>query len=79
MDEPLQSFFNVISYKVIMGVWIGSAVSDIPDEVKYMLIGNMWIGRLEIIPVLVLFRSLYWNTKKRVPMEIKKLNKIKYT
>ena len=68
--EPLQSFFNVISAQGNNGVWIGSAVSDIPDEVKYMLIGNMWIGRLEIIPVLVLFRSLY-ETLKRVPMEIK--------
>jgi trk system potassium uptake protein TrkH len=72
--DPLYSLFNVISAQGNNGVWIGSTCSLLPDELKYLLVGNMWIGRLEIIPVLVLVRSLY-ETLKRIPRQIKGPNK----
>jgi trk system potassium uptake protein TrkH len=32
-----------------------------PDLTKVMFLFNMWIGRLEIIPVLVLLRGLVYG------------------
>jgi trk system potassium uptake protein TrkH len=32
-----------------------------PTSIKTMFLFNMWIGRLEIIPVAVLFRALVYR------------------
>ncbi|MFW6385303.1 MAG: potassium transporter TrkG, partial [Halodesulfurarchaeum sp.] len=33
-----------------------------PVPTKLLMIGLMWIGRLEIIPVLVVFTRAYWTS-----------------
>lgn len=35
----------------------------LPASAKVMLTLNMWVGRLEIIPVLVFFRVLFWEAE----------------
>jgi trk system potassium uptake protein TrkH len=35
---------------------------DIPTLGKVILINNMWVGRLEVYTVLVLFTSEFWNS-----------------
>jgi len=37
---------------------LGIISPNMPDIAEILLIFNMWIGRLEIIPVLVLFKGL---------------------
>ena len=61
---PLQSLYNVVSAQGNNGVWLGSPCYLIPSELKYLLVGNMWIGRLEIIPVLVLLKAIYESFKR---------------
>jgi trk system potassium uptake protein TrkH len=40
---------------------MGSYLS-LPPGSKLLMIGLMWFGRLEIIPVLVLFTGSYWRS-----------------
>lgn len=35
----------------------------LPASAKVMLTINMWVGRLEIIPVLVFVRVLFWEAE----------------
>ena len=56
--------YNVVSAQGNNGVWLGSPCYLIPSELKYLLVGNMWIGRLEIIPVLVLLKAIYESFKR---------------
>lgn len=56
---PFESLFNVISVQTNNGLWIGPHHSTLPSLLKYIFVANMWMGRLEIIPVLVLIRSIY--------------------
>jgi trk system potassium uptake protein TrkH len=35
---------------------------SLPPTSKLLMIGLMWLGRLEIIPVLVLFTGSYWRS-----------------
>ncbi|RLF36757.1 MAG: hypothetical protein DRN03_03300 [Thermoplasmata archaeon] len=51
-------FFEVCSAQGNVGLTCGITNPSMPDLAKIMLILNMWIGRLEIIPVLVLLRSI---------------------
>jgi trk system potassium uptake protein TrkH len=46
------------------GLSTGITHQGIPNPSKLMLIINMWIGRLEIIPILVMFRTLVWPKVK---------------
>ncbi len=57
--EPFSSLFNIISVQTNNGVWIGPHHRTLPALLKYLFVADMWIGRLEIIPVFVLFRSIY--------------------
>jgi trk system potassium uptake protein TrkH len=50
--------FEVASAQGNVGLSTGITGPELPAAAKIMLIFNMWIGRLEIIPVLLLFRSL---------------------
>jgi trk system potassium uptake protein TrkH len=50
--------FEVASAQGNVGLTTGIANAGMPCIGKVMLILNMWIGRLEIIPVLMLFRVL---------------------
>ena len=73
--EPFNTLFNVISVQTNNGVWIGPHHSTLPLPIKYLLILDMWIGRLEVIPVLVLFRSMYEIIKSAMITEAKAIKK----
>jgi len=51
--------FEVASAQGNVGLSTGITSAGMSAVGKVMLILNMWIGRLEIIPVLMLFRSLF--------------------
>jgi len=50
--------FDVMSAQSNVGLDAGITGPDMPDVTKWMLIVNMWIGRLEIIPVAVLIGAV---------------------
>jgi trk system potassium uptake protein TrkH len=54
LDEVI---FEVVSAQSNVGLSTGIANAGLSSVGKVMLIVNMWIGRLEIIPVLMLFRT----------------------
>jgi trk system potassium uptake protein TrkH len=51
--------FEVCSAQGNVGLTAGITSMQMAPTAKIMLIINMWIGRLEIIPIIVLFRSLF--------------------
>jgi trk system potassium uptake protein TrkH len=51
--------FEVCSAQGNVGLSTGITSISMPDLGKIMLIINMWIGRLEIIPIIVLIKSLF--------------------
>jgi trk system potassium uptake protein TrkH len=56
--------FTVASAQANVGLVSGIVTPSSPmleSGPKLMLTLNMWVGRLEIIPVLVLFRALLWQ------------------
>ena len=60
MDIPAEyMLFEVMSAQSTVGLDTGITGPDMPTAAKVMFLVNMWIGRLEIIPVLVLLRSLF--------------------
>ena len=60
---PTQTLGNVIfevcSAQGNVGLTSGITSFHMPDLGKIMLILNMWIGRLEIIPIIVLIKSMF--------------------
>jgi trk system potassium uptake protein TrkH len=60
----LDSLFEVISLQGNGGLSMGIVSPTMPDLAQIFLIFNMWIGRIEIIPALVLFKGL-WDILKR--------------
>lgn len=62
---PVQNvLFTVASAQANVGLVSGIVTPSSPmleSGPKLMLTLNMWVGRLEIIPVLVLFRALLWQ------------------
>ena len=73
--EPFESLFNVISAQTNNGVWIGPHHSTLPTLIKYLLTIDMWTGRLEIIPVFVLVRSIYEIITSNIKTGSKNLKK----
>ena len=53
------AIFEVASAQGNVGLSAGITGPGMPTPTKLMLLFNMWIGRLEIIPVLVLLRALF--------------------
>ena len=51
--------FDVMSAQSNVGLDAGITGPEMPDTAKMMLIFNMWIGRLEIIPVAVLLGAAF--------------------
>jgi trk system potassium uptake protein TrkH len=59
-DHPLEYvLFEVMSAQSNVGLDSGITGPTMPDASKAMLILNMWVGRLEIIPVAVLLSSVF--------------------
>ena len=71
--DPFTALFDVISIQSNNGLSTGIVYGGLPLALKLTLIFLMWIGRLEIIPVLVVFRAIggLINPRKR----IKNINK----
>lgn len=55
--DPFQSLFDIISTQGNVGLSLGVIGPGLPDTIKIVLTFLMWIGRLEIIPVLILIRA----------------------
>ncbi len=55
--DPFQSLFDIISTQGNVGLSLGVIGPGLPDAIKIVLTFLMWIGRLEIIPVLILIRA----------------------
>ncbi|HEX3013400.1 MAG TPA: potassium transporter TrkG, partial [Methanobacterium sp.] len=53
----INSLFEVASAQGNVGLSTGIVSSTMPQVPEAFLIFNMWIGRIEIIPILVLFRE----------------------
>ena len=53
------SIFEVCSAQGNVGLTSGITKIEMNSIAKIMLIFNMWIGRLEIIPIIVLIRSIF--------------------
>ena len=62
--DPFDSLFFTISMQGNVGLEIGQMSQSIGLPLKAIGIFNMWIGRLEIIPVLVTFSAFYEIVKK---------------
>ncbi len=60
----INSLFEVASAQGNVGLSMGIVSYNMPDLAQIFLIFNMWIGRIEIIPALVLFKGL-WDVLKR--------------
>ena len=56
--DPFTALFDVISLQSNNGLSTGIVFGGLPTPLKLTLIFLMWIGRLEIIPVLVVFRTI---------------------
>ena len=71
--DPFTALFDIISIQSNNGLSTGIVYGGLPLALKLTLIFLMWIGRLEIIPVLVVFRAIggLINPRKR----IKNINK----
>jgi trk system potassium uptake protein TrkH len=58
------ALFEVASAQGNVGLSTGITGPSMPSLAEGMFLLNMWIGRLEIIPVLVFFRSLLWGLNR---------------
>ena len=56
--DPFTALFDIISLQSNNGLSTGIVFGGLPIPLKLTLIFLMWIGRLEIIPVLVVFRTI---------------------
>ena len=57
--DPFNSLFFTVSMQGNVGLEIGQISQTLELPLKIMGIFNMWIGRLEILPVLVTFRAFF--------------------
>jgi len=62
--DALNSLFEVSSIQGCVGLSMGIVSATMPQIPQAFMIFNMWIGRLEIIPVLVLLRAVLATVKR---------------
>jgi trk system potassium uptake protein TrkH len=53
------SLFEVVSAQSTVGLSVGITHAEMSVVAKLVLILNMWMGRLEVLPVLVMFRAIF--------------------
>ena len=56
--DPFTALFDIVSIQSNNGLSTGIVFGGLPTPLKLTLIFLMWIGRLEIIPILVVFRTI---------------------
>lgn len=56
--NPFKSLFGLVSLQGNVGLELGIVNGQLPDILKVISIFNMWIGRLEIYPSLILIRGI---------------------
>ncbi len=59
--DPMDSLFEVVSALATVGLSSGLSSAGLPDVLKAVLCVDMWLGRLEIIAVLVLLSPMTWR------------------
>ena len=62
--SPFDSLFSIISLQGNTGLNVGILNCSLHPVLKVVSIFDMWIGRLEIYPMLVLFRAIFEIFKK---------------
>lgn len=62
---PLVALFEVTSALATVGLSAGLTSAELPTELKILLCGNMLLGRLEILAVLVLLSPRSWIGYRR--------------
>ena len=62
--SPYNAIFDAVSFTSNIGMSLGVVTLKTPLIGKIAGIVAMWIGRLEVIPVLVLFATLYLKVRK---------------
>ncbi len=60
--DPLHSLFEVISALGTVGLSAGITSADLPGLLQLVLGLDMWLGRVEIVAVLVLFNPATWRS-----------------
>ncbi|OQD59779.1 potassium transporter [Methanobrevibacter arboriphilus JCM 13429 = DSM 1125] len=65
--DGMNSLFEIVSAQGNVGLSVGIVNGEMPIGAKIITIFNMWIGRLEIIPVLVILRSFIEIFKGVIP------------
>jgi trk system potassium uptake protein TrkH len=58
--RPMDALFEVTSAVGTVGLSVGITSADLPSWVKLLLALDMWAGRLEVLPVLVLLYPRQW-------------------
>ena len=68
----VDSFFEVASAQGTVGLSVGITRPSMHILAKILFIFNMWVGRLEIIPVLILLSPMTWfkSAKKKNDLEM---------
>ena len=65
--DGMNSLFDIVSAQGNVGLSTGIMNNSLPNVAKLVVMFNMWIGRLEIIPVLVLLKSIIEFSKGIIP------------
>ena len=68
--DPFMSLFDTISTQGNVGLSVGIIGPQLPDFVKIVLTFLMWIGRLEIIPVLIMIQGVVLAIKDSLHLKI---------
>ena len=64
--EMKDALFESASAQGTVGLSCGITNPEMPPVLEILYIIKMWAGRLEIIPVLVLFRAVFFGTRAKV-------------
>lgn len=63
---PLDALFEIVSAVGTVGLSVGITRPDLPPLLQGILCLDMWLGRLEILALLVLFSPTTWRHHKEV-------------